>query len=390
MAKENEGQSIRDYGRRKKRFKRIRRSIMLLIFLALIAVASVYIYRLFNKNYKSFEVMNTIDNVVESNTKYLSYGNSVIKYSRDGATALDKNGNLLWNGSYEMNQPIADVCGNYVVVADAGGKNLQLYDRTGAAGGITTIYNIVKAEVSSKGVVAVLTEDEKNNYISIYDIDGTELADIKTNMAEDGYPIDISLSEDGKKLITSYLSVKSGEPVGITTFYNFGEVGQNWTDRTMGSYLFDNTIVPKIEFVNNEVVCVFKEDSFLIFPYMEEPGDPKEIKLDSRIRSVFYNKSYVGVVLEGSESGSEQLMLYNLEGKKILDKRIEFNYNNIYMADKEIIMYDNNSCIIMKLNGTVKFKGSFDTNIDAIYPINGIDRYFLISGSQITRIALVE
>lgn len=390
MAKENEGQSIRDYGSRKKRIKRIRRIVILILALALIAAGAIYVYRLYNKSYKSYEVINTMDNAVGNEAKYMRYGTSVIKYSKDGASAIDKDGNLLWNGSYEMNKPIIDTCGDYVVIADEGGKAFQLFDKKGFVGSISTLYNIDKAEVALQGVVAVLMEDEENNYITLYDQEGTSLAEIKTNMVEDGYPIDISLSEDGKKLITNYLSVNSGELTGITTFYNFGEVGQNWTDQIMGSYLFDGIVAPKVIFNNNDAACVFKENGFLLFHYMEEPGTPIEVGVDSNIKSILHNKNSVGVVLEAGDSGYNELILYNLSGKKILDKKIDFNYNNIYMTEKEIIMYDNTSCIIMKLNGVVKFSHTFDTNINALYPINDLDRYFLISGSQIMQISLVE
>jgi hypothetical protein len=390
MATEKEGQSIRDYGNRKKRIRRIRRIIIFILLLALAIAGVVYVYRLYNKIYKGYEVINTIDNAVGNEVKYLRYKDSVVKYSKDGATAIARDGKLLWSGSYEMNKPTADTCGDYIVIADIDGKSLQLFDKKGAVGTISTIYNIVKAEVASQGVVAVLMEDEDSNYITVYDKDGTSLQEIKTSMMEDGYPIDISLSEDGKKLVTNYLSINNGELTGITTFYNFGEVGKNWTDGIMGSHLFEGIIAPKVVFNNNDSACVFKEKGFLLFRFKEEPGNPIEVSFEQNIKSIFYNKSSIGVILEGGEAGYNELVLYNLDGKKILDKKINFNYNNIYMTEREIIMYDNLSCIIMRMNGAVKFSCTFDTNISALYPINDIDRYFLMSGSQIKQISLVE
>ena len=390
MAKDKEGQSIRDYGTRKKRIKRIRRIIIVTLIIALAAAGAIYVYRLYNKNYKSYEVINSMDNATESGVEYLSYGSCIVKYSRDGAAAIDKDGNLLWNGSYEMNKPVADICGDYVAIADEGGKSVQIFDKKGSAGTITTIYDIIKVEVASQGVTAVLMEDDKSNYIALYDVDGTDLADIQTNMAEDGYPVDITLSNDGKKLITDYLSMNGGELTGVTTFYNFGEVGQNWTDRIMGSYLFDNIVSPRVVFNNNDAACVFKDNGFLIFKYSEEPKLVKEETFEGEIKSILYNKSYVGVVLGGGEAGNRELILYDLAGNQVLDKKIDYNYNNIYMTDEEIIMHDNTSCMIMKPNGSVKFSHTFDTNISTLYPINHLDRYFLISGSQISQISLME
>lgn len=390
MAKDNERQPSRDYGDRKKRVRRRRNFIIGIALIALLIGGSIYLYSLYNMNYQSYDVLNSMDNSVENAAQYLRYGNGILKYSKDGATAIDKDGNLKWNGSYEMKKPVADICEEYAVVADQGGTSIQIFDKDGIAGSISTVYDIIKVEIAKQGVVAALLETEDNNSIKLYDIDGTELAEIVTNTMENGYPIDISLSNDGEKLITSYLSVTTGELIGIATFYNFGEVGQNWTDRMVGAFNFNGLLAPRVAFNNNNAACVFKENGFMIFEYSEMPNMIKEITFESKVESILYNEEYVGAVLESGESGYRELVVYNLKGEKILDKKLDFDYNNIYLAGKEIIMYDNVSCIIMKLNGTVKFNFTFDSNVAALYPVNDLDRYLYISDKEISQIKLVE
>lgn len=390
MAKENEGQSIRDYGNRKKRIKRRRNIIIVVSILILAVVGAIYLYSLYNKNYKSFEVLSSVDNTVENGEQYLSYGSSVVKYSKDGATAINKDGELLWNGSYEMNNPIADTCGKFVVIADKGGNSIQIFDDKGAAGSITTLNDIVKVEIASQGVVVALMEAEESNYATLYDVDGTVLVEMATNVIDDGYPVDISLSEDGKKLITNYLSITGGELTGIATFYNFGEVGQNWTEGIVGALKFEGIVVPRTVFNNNSSACIFKENGFMILAYSELPKLVKEETFENKIDSILHNDKYIGVVLEGGEATYRQLLLYDLEGNKVLDKKIDFDYSDIYLTGEEIIMHDNSSCIVMKLNGKVKFSFTFDSNIDAFYPINDLDRYLLVDDNKISEIALVE
>jgi hypothetical protein len=331
-----------------------------------------------------------MDNTVENTAQYLRYDNGILKYSMDGATAIDKEGNLKWNGSYEMKDPVADVCEEYAVVADQGGTSIQIFDQEGIAGSISTVNDIIKVEIAKQGVVAALLETEGNNAIKLYDMDGTELAEIATNTLENGYPIDITLSNDGEKLITSYLSVTTGELIGIATFYNFGEVGQNWTDRMVGAFNFNGMLAPRVTFNNNNAACVFKENGFMIFEYSEMPNMIKEITFENKIESILHNEEYVGAVLKAGESGYRELVIYNLKGEKVLSKKLDFDYNNIYLAGKEIIMYDNVSCIIMKMNGTVKFNYTFDSNVAALYPVNDLDRYFYISDKVISQIRLVE
>ncbi len=391
MAKENDGESLRDYGNRKKRVKRRRNFIISTLLLIVVVVGLVYLYRLYNRDYESYEVLKTIENTGENASGYLSYGSAVIKYSKDGAQAIDKAGSLLWNGSYEMKDPIADTCGKYAVIADKGGKAIHIFNQKGEIGSITTMYDIIQVEIaSSQGVVAALMEEGESNYITLFDVDGTVLGDKVTNINNAGYPIDMGLSNDGEKLVISYLSVTKGKIISTVAFFNFGEVGQNYIDRFVGGYEFEDIIVPRVIFIDNNTACVFKDNGFLIYSMSEISKLIHEENLEGKIQSIMYNDKYIGVVLEASEASPKQLILYDLTGKRVLDRKLEFDYEEIVLTEDEIIMHDNLSCIIMRLNGNVKFKYTFDGNIAALYPVNNMDRYFLVNDTKISEILLVE
>jgi hypothetical protein len=122
----------------------------------------------------------------------------------------------------------------------------------------------------------------------------------------------------------------------------------------------------------------------------ELPSDLFTKKIDGQIKSILYNKDYVGLVLQAEGTSSQKVVLYDLTGKSLLEKPIDFNYNKIYLSDEEIIMYDNTSCLIMKLNGKDKFRYTFDSNIVALYPVNNLDKYYLADENVIKEIQLGE
>lgn len=399
MAKENDGQTLRDYGNRKKRYRRRRNLIFCILLIIIVVVGLVYLYRLFNKSYQSYEVINTKPITGENALGYLSYGSAVIKYSKDGAVAINKDGDLLWNGSYEMMDPIADTCGKYVVVADRGNKLIHIYNAKGAVGSITTQYNIITAKIAAQGVVAVLMEDGEDNYIKLYNADGSVqsesedgkvLVDKKTNVNTEGYPMDIALSEDGKKLVMSYLTITTGKLKSIIGFWNYGEVGKNYIDNFVGGYNFEDTVVPRVAFLNNDTVCIYKDNGLMILSMREIPNPVEEINFDAKIKSVIHNGEFTGVVLEEGDSVPQQLKLYDLKGKMILDQELSFKYDKIFLSGGDIVMYNDLSCQIVKTNGKVKFRYTFDENIGAFYPINDLDRYFLINATDISEILLME
>ncbi len=48
---------------------------------------------------------------------YKSFGNNVLKYTRDGASYIDNRGENVWTESYEMKTPVVAVNGDYAAIA---------------------------------------------------------------------------------------------------------------------------------------------------------------------------------------------------------------------------------------------------------------------------------
>lgn len=399
MEKEIEGQ-VRDYRNRKKRYRRRMIIIFITLFLIIAAAGSFYLYRIYNKSYNNYKVMSTFAVKGEQTTGYLPYGDNIIRYNKDGVEAIDKTGKILWNGSYEMSDPIADTCGKYVMVADRGNKLIHIYNEKGEDKSITTLHNIIKAKVASQGVVAAMMEENDENYIKLYYSDGSVvskgdeedvLAETGSNVDTVGYPMDIALSQDGKKLVVVYMTVNTGKIVCTVGFYNFGEVGKNNIDNYVGGYKTKSGIVvPEVSFLNNNTVCAYKEDGVAIYSMVEKPKLIREISLNKKIDSIFHNDKYTGFILEGSNLETRKLQVYNLSGNKVLESDVDFKYDKTYLSGDDIIMHDDTSCLIMKMSGKVKFRHKFDQNIIEFYPINNIDQYFLAGEKNISQVILSE
>lgn len=391
MDKELEGQSIREIGYRKKRRRRLRTVIIVLIILVIVAVAGILLYRYYHRTFSSYQIKGSIENTEEKLAGYLEYQGAVVRYSKDGAVAVGSGGDLLWNGSYEMLEPIADVCGKYVAIADRGGRKICIFNEEGLAGSLTMQYNISKIKVASQGVVAVLMEEEDVSYIRLFDKEGKLLGEKIINVIKGGYPMDIAISKDGKKLVTVFVSVNKGKLQNTVIMYNFGEVGKNRTDNFAGSFMdYDDIIVPKVTFLDNDTICVYKENGLELYSMPELPELINKISAENKIKSILYSSKYAGVVLEGEDPDESRLLLYNLEGKKVLEQKLDMEYDKIYISGDEIIMHNELTCKIIKTNGTVKFKGTFTSDISAIYPVNYLDKYILVTSDEIIDLQLVE
>ena len=279
-----------------------------IIIVAVIIIRFIVVELIPGANYNSYEVLEDASVTNANMTDYIAYQDSMIKYSRDGVTYIDEKGEAVWTETYAMKMPVADVCGEYIAIADLNGNDVYIFNKEGKVNSCTMPYNICDISVASQGEFAVILEGGKNSYTNMYDRDGNQIMERKTSIDQQGYPLDVDLSVDGKKLFSSYLSInQNGELENKLTASNFGEVGQNENaDRIVGAYQLENTIVPKVEFLDNNTVCAFGDNQFIIYSMKEKSSQKTKIEFDSEIQSVVFDSQYIGVVLVNTEEDAQE------------------------------------------------------------------------------------
>ena len=345
-----------------------------------------------NKKFNSFEIVQTTELSNAAKATYLSYKSGVLKLTRDGAEAISSDGKTLWNVSYNMKEPIGAVCQSYAAIADRGGTSLYIIDGSGNANHLTMLSNIEQVEVAAQGVTAVLTSDGEYDYINIYTMDSQEsLIDIETNINKDGFPIEIALSEDGKKLVTSYMAVADDMVKSWLTFYNFGDIGKNMVNNIAGSISFDKTIIPEIKFLTNDLVCVYTDSAFYLYEMKETPSVQTIEEIPGEIKSVLSNNSMLGfIVNSASGDGTKELITYNYSGKKLVQKSLQVNYEKAKMTENCIIFYSPLSYEFYDLEGNFLFSGEFTKNINYIFMTNQLEYLLCVGDTGMDRIKLIE
>ena len=279
---------------RKHRLKIIK-IILLLLALAAVAALGIFFFQKLRK-YNSYTVEKSVERQDTAGSQFLAYGNGFIKYSNDGAIYTDANDEVYWNQTYEMKEPMADVCEDYVALADRGGTEIYIMNQAGMQGKIETPMNISGISVANQGVVAVWMESDGENYIRMYDKNGKNLVSGAFYTEKSGYPLDISLCNDGKKLAVSMLTVNNGEVCSTIKCYNFGSVGQNEIDYMVGSFDYPDVIIPQIEFTDNNRLVAFGDSKIILFSGTQKPEPDDEIALNQEIKSVFTSENYIGII----------------------------------------------------------------------------------------------
>lgn len=135
----------------KHRLTRIYR-IVLGIVLA-IAIIGVIQIQIDNRVYTGYEVVKTAESIGSSDSVIQAYGGNILCYSRDGISAYDGDGKQLWNQTYEMQSPIVNASGEYVVAGDYKGNTIYVMNKSGSCGQIDTNRVILDLSISEKGIV---------------------------------------------------------------------------------------------------------------------------------------------------------------------------------------------------------------------------------------------
>ena len=302
---------------------------------------------------------------------------------------MDTKGNAVWNQTFEMQNPIVDICQNVVAIGDYNGRTIYVMNTSGPMGSITTNRPIRNLCVASNGVVAVVLDDTDVTLIYLYDSQGNELVHFRTTMKESGYPVSVSISPSGELVCVSYLFVDSGQMKSSVAFYNFGAVGQNSTDNYVSGYDYLNTIVPFTRFLDNKSVFAVSDDRIMFYSGSQKPVSAAENLLNEDVQSIYYGGEYVGLVFNSMESSNRyRLDVYHKSGE--LAQQIEFDieYSDILFHEDQIIIYNETECCIYNINGLEKYAGKFNKSVRTLIPLKTSYSYMMVTPDSIDTIEL--
>ncbi|MGN1083808.1 MAG: DUF5711 family protein, partial [Lachnospiraceae bacterium] len=318
---------------------------------------------------------------------YTVVNGNLIRYGSEGAQAVSRNGTLLWNITYStMKNPTFSFCGTMAAVADIGTKQYLLTDGTGMTKSFSTPYQIQALCVAKQGVTAVLMNAEEKDYIYLYSKEGELLSELETVVARDGFPLAIALSEDGTKLITSYMKVEGDEPVSSVTFYNFGEVGQNSIRNLVGQIQYAECLVPRISFWDNDTAVVVGENVVELFSMKEIPESIQKKEISAEIKSIAFG-DYFCMITENKD-GQQVLEAYDKAGELCMKKVITFSYVGLHTAGKEVVLYSYSGCEIYEIGKGLFYTGTFEGGVRHMFIIGG-NRYYLVENRLVRVIKLV-
>ncbi len=368
--------------------KTILRVLRLLVLMILIIGGIATVRYLQVRELKGFEYKSETS-LYSNLSGYQAGPDRIFAYSNDGARAVDRNGESLWEISYQLDNPEIAYCENVAAVADIGGRSVYVVAENGIPHNYEVIYPIVKHEVAKQGVTAVLLDNGMEDFIQLYDMDGTLRVDINTKTKVDGIPIDIALSPDGKKLVTLYMTFQGEAMLCKTTFYNADEVGKNYINNIVGQKTFaENLLAYDVRFLDEDTVCILLENGFVLYRMTEVPELVAEVDLKETVEDVICVEHGLYVVKETADK-QKILSFYDVKGKEKQILKEVPEYEAIAATEEEVVFFSPQRVSIYRANGSRKFTTAFTQSLEAVFPA-GNNQYFLVDAGNVHTIKLLN
>ena len=363
------------------------RVILVIILIAAIAAALYVQWK--NKIYTQTTSVASVDINITNDSELLPFAGHLLTYSKDGAGCMDIKGNAVWNQTFEMQNPMVDMCQNVVAIGDYNGRNLYVMDTGGVMGNITTNKPMRDFCVSANGIVAVVLDDTDTTWIYLYDSQGNELAYFRTTMKDSGYPVSVSISPSGELVCVSYLFVDSGQIKSSVAFYNFGEVGQNSTNNYVSGYDYSGEVVPFTRFLDNKSIFAISDERIMFYTGTQKPVMAAENLLSDEVQSVYYGAEYVGLVFNNTENSNRyRLDVYHKSGELRQSIDFDMEYSDILFHEDQIIIYNESECCVYNSNGSEKYSGRFEKSTLVLIPQSAAYRYMIVTPDSIDTVEL--
>ena len=364
---------------RRKTFGRVTSTILLLV----IALIGIQLWTAL-RSYSSYEVVNLAERHDSGTTKYASFLGRRVEYSNDGIVYYRDEDTPAWNQSFEMTSPEIDVCGSYLVVYDAGGTSIYIMAETGLSKKIETSMPLSRVRIAGQGTIAVLMKEGGVSYVRLYDRKGKGLTNGEFFHQNGTFPIDIALSADAQKLAVCMLDVNGGNVCSVISFYNFGSVGQNEIDNNVGTYRYEDVLIPEIDYVSAERMVAFSNDGAIVFEGAQKPAPKRTIQYKAEVESVFHSNKYVGITYSNPDTeGSWHIKVYDMNGSVVMENDTEIAYTRIeFLDNNEICVRNLHQCELFTIHSIRKFSYTFDEELYKILSGKNSQNYtFVLDGT---------
>lgn len=338
--------------------------------------------------YRSYKVEKIVEKT-DSVSHFAYAADCAVRYSTDGASLIRSTLDESWHITYTMTDPQVDVCGNEILLYDRGGTDIYVCNLKQQKAAWQTSRPILAARISGKDTVAAITRHGDATELQYYTADGTEIASGQATMSNPGYPVSLSLSEDGLLMAVSYLTASDGNVGSCVRFYQFGNDGKGKTDNMVGEAVFTGEFAPVVQYLSGNECVVFRDGGFSVFQGSAKVQETKHVDFDAEICTVFQDGTHMGLVFRSDRKDHKYMMkLYTANANLLSTTYFDQSYDNIRVCGDHVIFSNRTGFSVYSMKGVCRFSGRLkDAIVSDVLKMTGM-RLLVVTDSNMEVIRL--
>ncbi len=222
----------------------------------------------------------------------------VVLLSDTYVTMLNMQGKEVMRRTHSYTAPLLRTAGKYVLLAESGGKRLQLEMRSKTLFTITTEYDILTAAVHTNGSVAVVTAAQQgyNAKLLVYSVHG----DLIYERLCSSLIADVAFSPSGKDVAIATVGAEQGAMRSGIEVLSLSSA----SEKPLYSYSERDTMICRLEYLTDVVIAAVSDNS--VWMYQPKKGTCKQYTFtDGELMSFAIGDKSVAVVTKpyGAASG---------------------------------------------------------------------------------------
>ncbi len=361
----------------------------LVIGTLILVLAAGTVFYMKNYTYSTYSVDHETRMGSLNRARLMNFENGTLVIGGDTISYMEGDA-VLSSETMSFRNPMTAVEGSYYAVCDAGGYQVYIGDRNGIISTVKVSRRVRGLDISASGVIAVFTESNDAAYISYFDRFGSRLpVEVKTVLDASGYPMHISISPDGQKLLVAYYSTANGIGESRLVLYDFehGRADANYIAASWENFYDTNTLLVDGDFFDdtNFVAIGDNEVIFLSYDYLSGEAEPVIHPFQDPVRSVLVDDGYLFLVSETADGNV--MTVCDKEGEVVSSFDVPESYDRIRTNGRNVILMNDADLWYYNLSGRRRYAGTLvSAPVDVCFA--GKKSLLVNNGTVIERITL--
>lgn len=329
----------------KKKPKKILRTLIIVIAVALVALTALYVVPQVRNEVERTDsaegdLLFTVDSELTDGIK-LSSGN--IAVTGKSLISFKANGEKRYTENIGYSSPVFKSSDKKYIAFERSTGKYTVADKSEIIYQGDLEEEIINADIASNGNYAIITRSAQSTLVvTVYSSKNTAMFSWECT---DDYLTDVALSKNGKSVAVSSINVSNGDPYSRIYYFNVDSL------EIESKLEYPNETVYRIKFIDNKKISVITDISYMIADMKETQSQVVSYEYDELAGFSFGSKSSVAILKkEFGSLNDKNLMVINKNCEKVFEKSIESDILDFKTDSKNVYVLISGKILVYSIS----------------------------------------